>query len=507
MWAEMNVDIASSSVSSSSSCSTCPSPLPLDVVSPEPELPELIQASESSSSFFSNSNSTLTSTNRDHGSPSSRSTSSPRRVGRVGAAPLVPNKPELQPEIDPRHLVPLHTLATIATCSPDSLQRLTTSQNKKKKESEDESNDNKVRHSSVTDHHDKDRDNDEEEEGEEGDDDDDDKASEGGEENDEGYDSGIRYSPQPEHHARSPRSYTIHQAYLDAKKQPQKGQREAMPRTSRATHHNHHREVVSPTRRRKPSPASPPSPGPRSRSRALSLSLSQSHSQLQSQTPSQSSQSQASINTVLLSHKPKLSSSSSASPSTTTTQNRPQQDIIIRYPQGKSSRRPALDISSERLLSSLRNQLKTGEFPPYTMPHPKRDGAVSGKKWRCTYELEDGDRCNAACSRKGEARRHAFTHEIHLRWICPSLTSKTSSCGKLFARQDAAIRHVEQSRSCKDLAANRTEGFPVLVWEEEDEIVAKIVTLVWNEDEVEGEEWCSNIWSQNLILHSVDLFD
>lgn len=117
------------------------------------------------------------------------------------------------------------------------------------------------------------------------------------------------------------------------------------------------------------------------------------------------------------------------------------------------------------------------------MPHPKRDGSLSGKKWRCTYDFENGGRCTIACSRKGEARRHAFTHEIHLRWLCPSLVVATSSCGKLFARQDAALRHIEQSKTCKELAASRTEGFPVLVWEEEDEVVAKIVTLAWNGDD------------------------
>lgn len=411
MWTaleEMN------SSSGSSGCSTCLSPSPLEA--------------ETEAELEAEAEPTGLSTQQHHYS----SPRSPRRVGSEGpvVAPT-PTTPKQYPEFDPRLLDPLQTLATIATWSPDSLQRLTT-----QNQSQNLNSDNNEKAKGSLEQGRKEDDDMEE------DDDDDDYDSE----------SPSSSSRSP-HHTRSPRSYTNYQAHRDAKRPPlQKGQREAMPRTSRATHQNHHRQVVPPTRtlRRRPSPS------PRPRPRALSQS--QSQSQALSQSSSSQSISGASGSKLLYGN---------------------QQDIIIRYPQAKGSRRPALDISSERLLTSLRDQLKEGVFPQYTMPHPQRDGNMSAKKWRCTYDLEDGGRCNASCSRMGEARRHAFTHEIHLRWICPSLSSKASSCGKLFARQDAAVRHVEQSKSCKDFAANRTEGFPVLVWEEEDEIVAKIVTLSW----------------------------
>lgn len=276
----------------------------------------------------------------------------------------------------------------------------------------------------------------------------DEEGSEGGRVEHESLDS---WQPPP-HHRKSPRTHGNRRT-----QQAQKTKREVDPRTSRGnTRQRGHRQLQAQCERGESSP--------------VASSSKQSYKSLSPLTPLPSS-------SPIQPQSASLSQSISGSPSTSVLPSEDHHEIVVRHPQTTGSRRPALDISSERLRSSLRNQLHQGQLEGYAIPHPKRDGSVTSKKWRCAYELEAG-RCNVACSRKGEARRHAFTHEAQLRWICPSLAGG-GSCGKLFARQDSAIRHVLKSKTCKTLAANRAEGIPVLVTEEDGETVVKIITLEW----------------------------
>ncbi|KAF8580274.1 hypothetical protein K439DRAFT_1662849 [Ramaria rubella] len=119
------------------------------------------------------------------------------------------------------------------------------------------------------------------------------------------------------------------------------------------------------------------------------------------------------------------------------------------------------------------NRLRAENLKPtkFLVEHPQKDSSHPGRRWRCAWE-DDNIRCSVTSERKAEARRHTLTHET-LRWLCGN-----PECCQLFSREDAVVRHINQS-SCKGklpLGTTTKTETPAIIM---DDGQAQLVQLVW----------------------------
>ena len=146
-------------------------------------------------------------------------------------------------------------------------------------------------------------------------------------------------------------------------------------------------------------------------------------------------------------------------------------------------RREVTDMCGDtlkRVAAELLQLLAEGKTPPpFHLAQPTK--VMEGRRvkgYRCAWvEDEDGEApqaCNHFAKREAEARRHRLSHTA-LRCLC-----RNPACPKLFSREDAVKRHLNESKWCKMAEPRwlgRTEA-PIMMNMMNG--VQQLVTLQWS---------------------------